>query len=96
MSSIRAVSAVVALLAVSMAAAPSQAQALSADVTSKAKSNCLTAVAKTVNRPRSSLKIISVRSDSSGAAVTIKVPTAQVPWSCLTSQKGEVEDVHFN
>ena len=62
----------------------------------KAKSNCLTAVANTVNRPRSTLKVIKARSDSSGASVDIQVPTAQAPWTCLTIPKGEVEDVHFN
>jgi len=96
MPSIRSISAFVALLAISMASAPSQAQPLSAEVMGKARNNCLTAVAKTVNRPRSSLKIISSRSDSSGANVSIKVPTAQAPWACLTSPRGDVEDVYFN
>lgn len=96
MPSIRSVSAFVALLAISMASAPSQAQPLSAEVMSKARNNCLAAVAKTVNKPRSSLKIISSRGDSSGATVSIKVPTAQAPWACLTSPKGDVEDVYFN
>lgn len=84
------------LLAVAMASASAQAQNLPPDVMSKAKSNCLTAVAKKVNKPRSSLKIISSRSDSSGATVNIQVPAAQGPWSCLASPKGEVEDVYFN
>ncbi|MEB3352960.1 MAG: hypothetical protein VKM34_01800 [Cyanobacteriota bacterium] len=84
------------LLAVAMAHAPGQAQSLPPDVLNKAKSNCLTAVSRKVNKPRSSLKIISARSDSSGATVSIKVPTAQGPWACLTSPKGEVEDVYFN
>lgn len=83
-------------LAVAIAVAPSLAQALSADVMNRAKSNCLTAVAKTVNRPRSTLKIIKVSSNASGASVDVQVPTAQAPWSCLTSPKGDVEDVHFN
>jgi len=96
MPSIRSISAFVALLAISMASAPSQAQPLSAEVMSKARNNCLTAVAKTVNRPKSSLKIISARSDSSGATVSIQVPTAQAPWACLTSPRGDVEDVYFN
>jgi hypothetical protein len=96
MPSIRPVSAFLALLTVTMSAAPAQAQPLSADVMSKARSNCLAAVAKTVNRPRSTLKIISARSDASGAFVNIQVPTAQAPWSCLTSPRGEVEDVHYN
>jgi len=62
----------------------------------RAKSNCLSAVAKTVNRPRNTLKVINAHSDSSGAKVNIQVPTAQAPWSCLTSPKGDVEDVYFN
>ena len=96
MPSIQSISAFVALLAVGMAPAVSQAQPLSADVINKARENCLTAVARTVNKPRSSLKIIGSTSDSSGAKVSIKVPTAQAPWACLTSPRGDVEDVYFN
>lgn len=96
MLSVRLVASVLALLASGVPVASVQAQPLSPEVMSKAKSNCLTAVAKTVNRPRSSLKIIKARSDVSGTKVDIQVPTAQAPWSCLTSPRGEVEDVYFN
>lgn len=92
----KSVPAFLAWLAMATAVAPAQAQALSPEVMRKAKSHCLAAVAKTVNRPRNTLKIIKVRSDASGATVDIQVPTAQAPWSCLTSPKGDVEDVHFN
>lgn len=63
---------------------------------SRAKSKCLSAVVKTVNRHRSTLKVINTHSDRSGAKVNIQVPTAQLPWSCLTNLKGDVEDVYFN
>lgn len=96
MPSVPLVSVVLALLPISIAAAPVQAQPLSAEVMRKARSHCLTAVARTVNRSASSLKIIQARSDSSGASIDIQVPTAQASWSCLTSPRGEVEDVHFN
>ncbi|MEB3305529.1 MAG: hypothetical protein VKL58_04865 [Cyanobacteriota bacterium] len=96
MPSLNSFPTVVLTLAIAIAGAPAQAQPLSAEVMNKAKSNCLTAVAKTVNKPRSSLRIIKARSDASGASVDIQVPTAQAPWACLTSPKGEVEDVYFN
>jgi hypothetical protein len=53
-------------LAVATAGAHSLAETWTPDVMSRAKSNCLIAVAKTVNRPRSPLKIIKVRRDASG------------------------------
>jgi hypothetical protein len=53
-------------------------------------------VAKTVNRARSSLKIIKSRSDASGASIDIQVPMAQAPWTCLTTAKGEVKETYFN
>ena len=93
---VRLVSGLLLLLATGLPVVPAQAGSLSSEVMSKAKSNCLTAVAKKVNKPRSTLKVISARSDSSGATVNIQVPTAQGPWSCLTSPKGDVEDVYFN
>jgi hypothetical protein len=96
MPSTRPASVVVTLLAFSVISAPAHAQPLSADVLSKAKSNCLDSVAKTVNRARSSLKIIKSRSDASGASIDIKVPMAQAPWTCLTTAKGEVKETYFN
>lgn len=84
------------LLALALGAAPIYAEALTPAIMNRAKSNCLSAVAKTVNRPRNTLKVINAHSDSSGAKVNIQVPTAQAPWSCLTSPKGDVEDVYLN
>ncbi len=90
------VSSVLTLLAITIASASAEAQNLAPDVMNKAKSNCLSAVANKVNKPRNNLKILSARSDASGATVNIQVPTAQGPWTCLTSPKGKVEDVYFN
>jgi hypothetical protein len=96
MPSVRIVSGFLLLVDTGLPIVPAQAGSLSSEVMSKAKSNCLNAVAKKVNKSRSTLKVISARSDSSGATVIIQVPTDQGPWSCLTSPKGEVEDVYFN
>lgn len=96
MLSIRLAAAALALLAFGAHSAPAQAQPLPAEVMTKARSNCLTSVAKTVNRPRGTLKIIKARSDASGATVDIQVPTAQAPWTCLTNPRGDVENVYFN
>lgn len=85
-----------AAFALALSAAPAHAEALTPAILGRAKSNCLSAVAKTVNRPRSTLKVITTHSDPSGAKVTIQVPKAQAPWSCLTNPKGDVEDVYFN
>lgn len=87
---------ILAVFALALGAMPARAEAMAPSIMSRAKSNCLSAVAKTVNRPRSTLKILNSQSDSSGAKVNIQVPTAQAPWSCLTSPKGDVEDVYFN
>ena len=96
MPSVRLASVLLVCLATAVPATPGYTQPISADAISKAKSNCLSAVARLVNRPRNSLRIIKARGDTSGVYVDIQVPTAQAPWSCLTSPKGEVEDVHFN
>ncbi|MFM7311932.1 MAG: hypothetical protein ACKO0M_01995 [Cyanobium sp.] len=96
MPSFRLASVVMALLTFGVHATPVQAQPLPAEVMNKAKSNCLTSVAKPVNRPRSSLQGIKASRDASGARVEIQVPTAQAPWTCLTNPKGEVETVTFN
>ena len=86
-----AVLAVVAAVSLS----PVRAQSVSAQALTKAKSNCLASVAKTVGLPASRLKVIRQTSDASGISVDVKVPSATAPWGCLTDRQGKVEDVHF-
>jgi hypothetical protein len=75
--------------------APAQAQSISADTLTKAKNNCLTSIAKVINGPRGSLKVIHQISDASGISVEVKVPKATAPWGCRTDRQGKVQDVHF-
>jgi hypothetical protein len=71
------------------------AQPVSTDALMKAKTNCLTSVAKIVGSPRSNLKVIEQKSDASGISVEVKVTNATAPCGCLTNSQGEVEGVHF-
>jgi hypothetical protein len=74
---------------------PVHAQSAAGDSLMRARSNCLTAVAKAVNLPRGSLKVIKDQSDPSGNNVEIRVPKATAPWACLTDRQGKVKDVYF-
>jgi len=82
-------------LAASAFLSPVRAQSVSADALTKARSNCLASVAKTVGLPASRLKVSRQTSDASGISVDVKVPNAMAPWGCLTDRHGKVEDVHF-
>ena len=85
----------VAVLALTAVVAPAQAQPVSAEALTKARSHCLTAVAKVVGSPLSSLKVIHQSSDASGISTDVQVPKAIAPWGCLTDRQGNVDDVHF-
>lgn len=82
-------------LAASAFVTPVRAQSISAEALTKARSNCLASVAKTVGLPASRLKVIRQKSDTSGVSIDIKVPNATSPWGCLADRQGKVEDVHF-
>jgi hypothetical protein len=71
------------------------AQSAPADTLTKARSNCLTAVAKVVGLPRTSLSVIKEQRDASGFSLEVKVPNAVAPWARLTNRQGEVEDTSF-
>ena len=75
--------------------APVHAQFISSDVLRKARTSCLTAVAKTVGIPRSNLQVIDQASVVSGISTDVKVPKATAPWGCFTDRQGKVKDVHF-
>jgi hypothetical protein len=72
-----------------------RAQSVASDALIKARSNCLSSVAKTVGLASSRLKVIRQTSDASGISIEVKVPNATAAWGCLTDRQGTVEDVHF-
>ncbi len=75
--------------------APVGAQSVASDPLSRAKSNCLASVAKTVGLAANRLKVIQQTSNSKGFSIDVKVPNATAPWACLTDRQGKVDDVHF-
>lgn len=88
-------SATLALVSVLLLPPPMLAQSTSGDSLMRARSNCLTAVAKVVGLPRSGLSVIKEKSDRSGNSVDVNVPKATAPWACLTDRQGKVENVYF-
>lgn len=60
-----------------------------------AEKACLAKVAKTVGKPSSTLKVTEVLASEAGIGVTIAVPGATAPWSCLSDAKGHVSGVTF-
>lgn len=60
-----------------------------------AEKACLDAVAKKTGVHRDKLKITDVSSAQAGVGVTVKVPGAQAPWSCLANPKGRVHGVSY-
>jgi hypothetical protein len=63
--------------------------------TQVAEQACLAKVAKTVGKPISTLKVTEVLTGQAGIGVTIKVPGATAPWSCLSDAQGHVDNVSF-
>jgi hypothetical protein len=74
---------------------PGRAQSVSPDARIRARSNCLSSVAKVVGIPSGSLKVIRQTDVATGISIDLKVPKATAPWGCLTDRQGKVEDVHF-
>lgn len=60
-----------------------------------ARDACLAAVAKQTNRDASTLKVTEVLWAQAGVGVTIEVPGAQAPWSCLSDEKGNVQGAAY-
>lgn len=94
MRMIRVCSATAALLSACLVTS-TPARSAPADALTKARSNCLAAVAKVVGLPRTSLSVIKDQRDASGISVEVKVPKAVAPWACLTNGQGEVKDTYF-
>jgi hypothetical protein len=63
--------------------------------TAVAEKACLEAVAKQVGVSASKLKVIEVLGAEAGIGVTIQVPDATAPWSCLSDKKGHVQGASF-
>lgn len=83
-------------LKVSIPAAPKAASTGKANSeTAVAEKACLAEVAKKVGVSASKLKVIDVKSAEAGIGVTIQVPDATAPWSCLSDKKGHVQGASF-
>jgi hypothetical protein len=62
---------------------------------SPAESACLNAVAKKTGVSQGQLSIVDVSTAEAGIGVTIRVPNADAPWSCLADKKGRVQGVTY-
>lgn len=60
-----------------------------------AEKACLEAVSRKTRVHRSKLKITDVSSAQAGVGVTVRVPGAEAPWSCLANRKGRVQGVSY-
>ena len=56
---------------------------------------CLAAVAKQTNVEESRLTVTEVLWAEAGVGVTIQVPDAEAPWSCLADDKGNVQGASY-
>jgi membrane-bound inhibitor of C-type lysozyme len=60
-----------------------------------AREACLDAVAKATNVDRAKLKVTEVLWAEAGVGVSIEVPGADAPWSCLSSEDGKVQGAAY-
>ncbi len=60
-----------------------------------ARDACLAAVAKETNLDSSTLKVTDVAAAEAGVGVTITVPGAQAPWTCLADDQGHVQGAKY-
>lgn len=74
---------------------PAPATAAPRERNPKAESACLAAVAKTTNVARSRLKVTDVMTAQAGTGVTVSVPGADAPWSCLVDKRGRVQNAMY-
>jgi hypothetical protein len=78
------------------AAAPKSAAAPgSSSATAVAESACIAAVATKVGVSASTLLAIEVLPSEAGVGVTVRVPGADAPWSCLSDTSGNVQGVTY-
>lgn len=74
------------------AAATASATAHKASLAEKA---CLKAVSDKTDVAQQQLQVIDVMDSEAGVGVTIKVPGAEAPWSCLSDKKGHVQGAAY-
>jgi hypothetical protein len=60
-----------------------------------ARDACLAAVAKQANVPQDKLVATEVLWAEAGVGVTVQVPDADAPWSCLSDEKGNVQGAAY-
>lgn len=63
--------------------------------TGAAERACVAAVAERVGVSPSRLSVLDVKGAQAGIGVTVKVPGATAPYSCLSDQQGNVQGVAF-
>ncbi|ULH03639.1 hypothetical protein MF133_04280 [Aeromonas caviae] len=73
-------------------AAPAAATSHKASPAEKA---CLKAVSDKTDVAQQQLQVIDVMDSEAGVGVTIKVPGADAPWSCLSDKKGHVQGAAY-
>ena len=60
-----------------------------------ARAACLAEVARQTNIDQSRLSVMEVLWAQAGVGVTIKVPGAKAPWSCLSDEAGNVQGAMY-
>lgn len=60
-----------------------------------ARDACIAAVAKATNVSADRLVVTEVLWAEAGVGVTITVPDAQAPWSCLSDEQGNVQGASY-
>lgn len=75
--------------------AGSAPQAATASKASPAEKACLKAVSAKTDVAQSQLQVTDVMDSEAGVGVTIKVPGADAPWSCLSDKKGHVQGAAY-
>ena len=60
-----------------------------------ARDACLAAVAKAINVAQEKLVATEVLWAEAGVGVTVQVPDADAPWSCLSDEKGNVQGAAY-
>lgn len=69
--------------------------ATTAHKASPAEKACLKAVSDKTDVAQQQLQVIDVMDSEAGVGVTIKVPGADAPWSCLSDKKGHVQGAAY-
>lgn len=69
--------------------------AVTAHKASPAEKACLKAISDKTDVAQQQLQVIDVMDSEAGVGVTIKVPGAEAPWSCLSDKKGHVQGAAY-